>query len=111
MKTATRPIYRVIRKSCWDHIFYREQYTNRIAVADQSCVDREGGILPPYCQDDASHGVLYIDFKRINKWDLPEYRITAISDVCYALPVVGEYGDEFTVLITKAELNWLRRYF
>ena len=109
MKTKTEPKYRVIKHIKGEHIFYREQYTNRIAVADQSCIDRGGNILPPTHQDDMSHGVLYIDFSRINKWEIKPISLT--DSWAWFLPVVGSNNKKYDVLICKKELSWLRSYF
>jgi hypothetical protein len=100
--------YRVIKKFASAHIYYREQFTNKIAVADQSCVDREGNILPPIYQDDMSQGILYINFDKINDWEL---KVQKMGIPTYYLPLTNDSGRTSCTLITKKELTWLKEYF
>jgi hypothetical protein len=111
MKTKTEPKYRVIKRFPKDHIFYREQYTNRIAVADQSCIARDGSVLPPTHQDDAFDGIYYIDFNRINGWNLQSTKDPCYGNTTYVLPLITEYGDEKITVITESEYKWLVGYF
>ena len=112
MTTKTAPKYRVIMKFVGDgHVYYREQFTNRIAIADQSCIGRYGDVLPPTCQDDKSCGVLYIDFDNIDDWDLP-FKIDGLTGKkIYSLPLITANGEEYSTLILQAELDFLKRYF
>jgi hypothetical protein len=111
MKTKTEPKYRVIKHFPSAHIYYREQYTNRIAVGDQSCIDRENNILPPTMQDDAAHGVLYIDFGSINEWNLQSKKDSLHNKSTYGLPLINDAGDTFFTPITESEYKWLVGYF
>jgi len=110
MGTKTKPKYRVI-KHIGEHIYYREQLTNRIAVADQSCVGQKGKIHPPTMQDDKTHGVLYINFDKINGWNLAKAKLPYSTNMVYVLPVITNCDMELTVSITESEYKWLVGYF
>lgn len=111
METKTEPKYRVLKHIGGQHIYYREQFTNRIAVADQSCISELGKILPPTCQDDDSHGVLYIDFSKIDEWNLKSSKAPISQCLIYDLPVYCDEGTKYTVLISESEYKWLVGYF
>ena len=77
----------------------------RVAVADQSIIDRDGNFAQPQTAD---HGLLFVDFHTIaeKKYELEEHRITPCSDKCWLLPVVDKDGKKFSTLIDKREYKW-----
>jgi hypothetical protein len=106
--------YHIIKSFHNGHIYYREQYTNKIAIGDQSCIDRENNILPPTASDDhPSTGVCYIDFDRVAlRWELAYKKDPEVAGrKIYQLPLIGERGQKFSSPISETERQWLIKYF
>jgi hypothetical protein len=102
--------FRLIKAFTGDHNFWEELGGyNRIAIADQSVVRRDGSFYSP---DQADNGLLFVDFHTIcEKKYVLEYTKTPLKSIGYYLPVVDVYGEKFTTLLSKREHDWFMEKF
>jgi hypothetical protein len=116
---ATDSKCRIIQSFPAGHVYYREQFTNRIAVAQHSTVTKKGKVLGPnesnigvqHCANSYT-GIMYIDFARINKWKLQRDSNTVTGEHIHLLPLVDGSGKTLIgVFITDKEYQWLVGYF
>jgi len=103
--------FRKITSFKGQHSFWRELGGyGRIAVADQSIIDREGGFYQPQHQDE---GLLLVDFHTLveNEYKMVKSQAPeSLADI-YGLPVVDKLGDKYTIVLVKEEHEWFMRYF
>ncbi len=101
--------FRMIKSIAGQHSFWEELGgMNRIAIADQSIIRRDGSFIQPQFAD---NGLLLIDFHTLcdNKYVMP---CNTLSErATYAFPVVDRFGSKYTIILIQSEYDWFMEKF
>ena len=101
--------FRLIKSIAGEHSFWEELGgLNRIAIADQSIVRRDGSFIQPQFSD---NGLLLINFHALcdSKYVMPCNTLN--EKPTYAFPVVDRFGSPYTIIFTKPEHDWFMKKF
>ena len=116
IQTMTKKKYKLIKQFSGGHLFFQENVTGLLVMADQSCINREAQANPEW----ADHEILYVIctplltqlYKYIKASEALKGCVKKITSVTYPVfPNHNGLDERYMTSLTPKEVKWLYNYY